>query len=164
LGQLTSVTVSGDRQQVKVTYSPSVAEQSATLQFGAHTVDIDPATGTEFTISKRVTLLLGQRATAEQSINPALGGDVSLSDSQDPSKVSIPANAFLNEDGTSADATTSYALTMTSTDDAESVGAASLGGAMRVSRMMQRGASALRGDSRLPTIPLRGSLAGRSRR
>ena len=43
------------------------------------------------------------------SINPALGGDVSLSDALDPSNVVIPPNALLNSNGTNADATTSYA-------------------------------------------------------
>ncbi len=139
LGVISGVILSGDRRQLQFVYTPAAGEQNAVVSFSAHTVDIDPSTHVEFVISKTVTLLLGQKATAEQNINPALGGSVSLSDNQDPTHINIPANAFLNSDGTSADATTSYALTLSATDDAGSVGAGIMKGVQRVAQMMAMG-------------------------
>jgi hypothetical protein len=146
-GSLSNISLSGDRRQFTVTYTPAAGEQNATLLFSAHTVDIDPSTGVEYVLSRTVTLLLGQKSTTEQSINPALGGSVSLSDSQDPTNVSIPANALLNADGSAADATSSYALTLSATEDASQAGASHLQGAPRVSGMMARGPYAYLSES-----------------
>jgi hypothetical protein len=141
-GTLTGTTLSGDRRQLSTVYTPAAGEQNATIQFSANTVDIDASTGVEYVISKTVALLLGQKATAEQTINPAIGGDVSLSDALDPTNVTIPANALLNTNGTAADATSSYDFTLSATDDASSVGAGALAGAPRVASMMAKGPSA----------------------
>src|SRR5258708_7593698 len=97
-GQLSGILLSGDRRQLQVIYTPPVGEPDATVQFSARTVDINPATGVEFAITKTVALLLGQKATSERSINPALGGGVSLGDALDPAQMSIPGNAFFNTD------------------------------------------------------------------
>ena len=80
-GVLSGYSVSSDRTQFTVLYTPAAGEQNATILFNAHTVDIDPTTGVEFVLTKSVTLLLGQKATAESNINPIFGGSVSLEDS-----------------------------------------------------------------------------------
>jgi len=116
-GNLANFQISGDRRQLVVTYSPAVGEQNAIIVFSAHTVDLDPSTGIEFVLSKTVTLLLGQKATTESNINPALGGSISLATNNDPSNVYIRGNSLLNSDGSAADATTSYSVTLTATDD-----------------------------------------------
>jgi len=124
-GNLSSFQVSGDRAQLSVLYNPAVGEQNATIAFSAHTVDIDPSTGIEFVISKTVTLLLGQKATTESNINSALGGSVSLATSNDPTNVFIPGNTLLNSDGSAADATSAFSVTLTATDDINSVASVS---------------------------------------
>jgi hypothetical protein len=116
-GNLSGYSISGDRTKMTVFYTPSAGEQNATVVFSAHTVDIDPSTGVEFVLSKSITLLLGQKATVESKINPALGGTLSLAQAQDPSSVYIPANALLTGTGAAIDATVSYNFTLTSTDD-----------------------------------------------
>src|SRR5581483_4895520 len=93
-GSLSGHTLSADRRQFDVTYTPAAGEQNAVITFSAHTVDIDPSTNVEFVITKAVTLLLGQKATAENNINPIFGGSISLSDNNDPSNISIPSNAL----------------------------------------------------------------------
>ncbi len=124
-GVLSGYTLSGDRLQLSVTYTPAPGEQNATIAFLAHTVDIDPSTGIEFVLSKTITLLLGQKATTESNINPALGGSISLATNNDPSNVSIPGNSLQNSNGSAADATTSYNFTLTATDDVNSVASVS---------------------------------------
>jgi len=118
-------TLSGDRTQLSVLYTPAAGEQNATIAFSAHTVDIDPTTGVEFVLSKTLTLLLGQKATSESNINPALGGSLSLSSNNDPSNVSIQGNSLLNSNGSAADATVSYNFTLTATDDVNSLASVS---------------------------------------
>ena len=121
LGTLSGYAISGDRRQLTVTYTPAGGEQNATIAFNAHTIDIDPSTGTQFTVGKTITLLLGQKATAEQIINPSLGGTISLSDNNDPSGVTIPSNGVRNNDGSAVTISSSYTITFTATDDASSV-------------------------------------------
>jgi hypothetical protein len=129
LGTLSNYLISGDRLQLSVIYTPAVGEQSATIAFNAHTVDIDPSTGVQFVLSKTLTLLHGQKETIESNINPALGGNVSLAIDNDPSKVFIPGDALLNSDGSVASATTSFNFTMTATDDINSVASSAAGAA-----------------------------------
>jgi hypothetical protein len=101
---------------MSVQYTPAAGEQNATINFSAHTVDTDPSTGVEYVLSKSITLLLGQKATVEDQINPALGGTLSLSQANDPSNVYIPANSIKGST-TTIDTTSSYNFTLTATDD-----------------------------------------------
>ena len=116
-GNLSGYALSGDRTQLAVSYTPGPGEQSAPIAFSAHAVDVDPSTGVEYILSKKMTLLLGQKATVESNINPVLGGTLSLSQSQDPTSVFIPANALLTSTGSTVNATVSYNFTLTATDD-----------------------------------------------
>jgi hypothetical protein len=143
-GTLSGLTLSSDRRQFTVSYTPGSGEQNATILFSAHTVDVDPSTSVEFVLSKTVTLLLGQKATAENNINPVLGGKVTLADDNDPSSVVVPSNALLAANGVQADASTSYSVTFTATDDVASVSAGVVQGsaAPGVEALMERGAAA----------------------
>ncbi len=118
-GALSSFAIGGDRRTMSVLYTPPAEEQTATLRLSGSAVDIDPSTGNEFPITKSVILRFGQRASAEQNINPVLGGEVTLAESAgDPSGVDLPANALLDEEGAAVDADASYGISFTATEDA----------------------------------------------
>jgi len=143
--RLSNPLISADRRQLTVTYNPVVGEQNATVQFSAHTIDVDPSTGVEFVLSKTVTLLLGQKATAEANISPIFGGKISLSDNSDPSNVSIPSNALLSSSGTQLSASASYSVTFTATDDAGSIPGRALHGSVAapsIQSLLARGSAA----------------------
>jgi len=147
-GSLTNLAISGDRRQVTAIYNPAAGEQNATITFSAHTVDIDPSTGIEFVLSKTIALLLGQKATADNNINSALGGSLSLSNSNDPSNVTILGNTLLNTDGSAADATTSFDFTLTATDDINSIAGVRAGArSAALTSLINYGAAAYVGEA-----------------
>lgn len=118
-GSLSSFAINGDRRSLSVLYTPLVDELNATLRLSGSTAETDSTTGLPFTVTKSVILRFGQRAAAEQNINPVLGGEVTLAESAgDPSGVSLPANALLGSDGSTAEADASYGISFSATEDA----------------------------------------------
>lgn len=141
-GVLSGHSVASDRRSMTLLYTPAVGEQTCTMAFLAYSTDIDPATNTEFAITKTSTLLFGQKAFAEGNINPALGGDVTLASNNDPSGITLPSNALLTSAGVPAASSGTYNISFSATDDLSTVGSASLGRAAVFASVAQRGPSA----------------------
>ncbi len=146
-GAISDAAIQSDRRSLTFTYTPAAGEETATLRFSAATADINPATGAEFPITKTFVLRFGQKAVAEQNINPIFGGEISLAEADsDPSSVNVPANALLTSTGAVADSNTNYSLTFTATEDLGSVpaGALSVSGARAAAlpRQLARNAEA----------------------
>ncbi|MFA5975515.1 MAG: carboxypeptidase regulatory-like domain-containing protein [Elusimicrobiota bacterium] len=143
-GTLSGHSLSGDRREFTVLYTPAPREQNARIRFRANSVDIDPSTGVEYLLSKTITLLLGHKSMVESNINSALGGSLSLVTDDDPSTIAIPSNALRTSTGAAVDSGTSYAFSFTATDDETSLSSSGRAGmrSAALGSLMARGSGA----------------------
>jgi hypothetical protein len=142
-GTLSAQTISSDRRSMTLIYTPAPNEERATIRFSHFTADVNQATGSEFPISKSITMRFGQKATAEKNISPVLGGEVSLAETaNDPSNVTLPANALLTSTGGVTSVDSNYPISFSSTEDLAATAATPALRSMALSTQLKRGAGA----------------------
>lgn len=159
-GALSAQTIDGDRRSMSFLYTPPASEQTATIVFSALTSDINPATGTEFPISKTITLRFGHDASAEKNINPVLGGQVTLAESDsDPTTVDVPSNALQTDDGETADPDASYSISLTKTSDLDTTTVSRALRVQALERQMALGPAAFLPEAYMAMRSVRASAA-----
>lgn len=110
-GSLSTYEISNDRKEILATYTPAAGETSFSLRVTVTFVSLNPATGENRTLNQAFTFFAGIAKQNSATLSNAGGGQVDLSETEDPTSFTAPSGWLGSQTDSSADVTLKAAVT-----------------------------------------------------